>query len=78
MAKLETIDFSLLVSKNRAELLRLLALSEKDGFFYLDLQGWEQGGIIEDKKNVVSMMEEYFGRPVEEKMKDDRGSHLHG
>jgi hypothetical protein len=78
LAKLETIDFSRLLLKDHAELLKLLTLCKRDGFFYLNLQGFENGGIIDDKDNVVRMMEEFFDLPMEQKMKDDRASHLHG
>ncbi|KAF9482691.1 2OG-Fe-II oxygenase family oxidoreductase [Pholiota conissans] len=77
-ASLETIDFSRLVDKDPAEQLKLLALSVKDGFFYLDLQGPRIKKILEDKENVMRMMEWYFALPLEEKMKDDRHTHTHG
>jgi len=78
IAPLETIDFGRLLDKDSEEQLRLLALSVKDGFFYLDLQSPRIKQILSDKENVVKMMEEYFALPHEEKMKDDRGTHTHG
>ncbi|KAF8974165.1 2OG-Fe-II oxygenase family oxidoreductase [Flammula alnicola] len=78
IASLETIDFSRLLQKDHAEQLKLLALSVRDGFFYLDLQGPKIRKILADRDNVVRMMESYFALPQEEKMKDDRRTHTHG
>ena len=78
IASLETIDFGRLIDKDKAEQLKLLALCVKDGFFYLDLQSPSISRILSDKEKVVRMMEAYFALPLDEKMKDDRGTHTHG
>lgn len=78
IATLQTIDFSRLMDRDVTEQNKLLELSVKDGFFYLDLQGPRIGKILEDKAAVVRMMEWYFALPEGEKMKDDRGTHTHG
>ncbi|KJA22083.1 hypothetical protein HYPSUDRAFT_55015 [Hypholoma sublateritium FD-334 SS-4] len=78
IATLQTIDFKRLMDRDVTEQKKLLELSIKDGFFYLDLQGPTTGKILEDKATVVRVMEWYFALPEGEKMKDDRGSHTHG
>ena len=74
IASLETIDFGRLIDKDKAEQLKLLALCVKDGFFYLNLQSPSISRILSDKEKVVRMMEAYFALPLDEKMKDDRGT----
>jgi isopenicillin N synthase-like dioxygenase len=78
IASLETVDMGRLIDKDEAEQRKLLALCIKDGFFYLDLQSPRISQILSDKGNVVKMMEDYFALPLDEKMKDDRGTHTHG
>lgn len=78
IASLETVDFSRLLDKDPAEQHKLLELSTKDGFFYLDLQGPNIKKILQDKEAVMQMMEWYFALPETEKAKDIRGTHTHG
>ena len=78
IASLETIDFGRLIDKDKAEQHKLFAICVKDGFFYLDLQSPSISKILSDKENVARMMEAYFALPLDEKMKDDRGTHTHG
>lgn len=78
IAKLETIDFSRLLDREPSELSKLLSLCVKDGFFYLSLENPRIQQILVDKDSVVRMMEEFFALPLDEKLKDVRGSHTHG
>lgn len=78
IASLETVDFSLLYDRNPTELSKLLALCVKDGFFYLNLQDPRINQILSNKDSVVRMMEEFFALPLDEKLKDVRGTHTHG
>ena len=74
IAPLETVDFSRLVTRDEAEISKLLASCQTHGFFYLDLQNAESRPILEDAQHVVRIMENYFAQPLEVKMKDDRQS----
>ena len=78
VALLPTIDFARLLSQEQSEINRLLAASQKEGFFYLDLSGPKSRQVLEDLKDVLVVMENYFNQPREAKMKDDRQSDTHG
>lgn len=80
IAPLETINFSLLATKDATEVAELLKSSETHGFFYLDLQNDSDAAhqIIEDMQGVLHVMEKYFGQCEETKMKDYRPSQAHG
>ena len=74
VAPLETVDFSRLVTRDEAEISKLLVSCQTHGFFYLDLQNAESRTILEDAQQLVRIMENYFAQPLEAKMKDDRQS----
>jgi isopenicillin N synthase-like dioxygenase len=74
IAPLETVDFSRLVTRDEAEISKLLVSCQTHGFFYLDLQNAESRPLLEDAQHMVRIMENYFAQPLEVKMKDDRQS----
>ncbi|KAJ3557215.1 hypothetical protein NM688_g1590 [Phlebia brevispora] len=79
IATLATIDLQGLVTRDPAEITKLLDACVTHGFFYLNLQTSDAGRqILEAEQNAYRFMEEYFSRPLETKMKDDRGHPTHG
>ncbi|CRG89333.1 hypothetical protein PISL3812_06369 [Talaromyces islandicus] len=78
IAQLQTFSLQKLLSKDAAEVSRLLAAGEKDGFFYLDLTRPESLGLWEDYKGVLSTMASFFDQPVEEKLPFAYGSDVQG
>ncbi|THU90839.1 Clavaminate synthase-like protein [Dendrothele bispora CBS 962.96] len=79
IASLDTVDLGRLLTKNPIEIKKLLDVCMTHGFFYLDLQTCKEGlQLIDDEQGVYRFMEEYFAKPLETKMLDDRKSFLHG
>jgi isopenicillin N synthase-like dioxygenase len=78
IAALDTIDFSRLAIRDPIEVEKLLKLSERDGFFYLDMRNDELRQILVDVQGILRVMEAFFSLPLEEKMKNDRKSTGHG
>ena len=73
VAPLETIDFGLLESKDPEEVKKLLRCCQTHGFFYLDLQTCKNGRqILEDEQGLLEFMREYFDKPNDVKMLDNR------
>ena len=79
IAPLATIDLGRLIKRDEQEIARLLSACVTHGFFYLDLQTSDEGRrIMEAEQGVYRFMEDYFSRPLDVKMKDDRGHPTHG
>jgi isopenicillin N synthase-like dioxygenase len=78
VAPLETIDFARLLSKEPAEVSKMLRCSRVQGFFYLDLQNESTLPILAKRQHVLRLMERYFAQPEEVKKKDDKETHLTG
>jgi hypothetical protein len=72
LADLAVISYEKLLKKDPAESSKLLTACVEWGFFYLDLSSLT----AENYRNLVSAMnsisQEYFSRPLEEKMKDTK------
>ncbi|GAB1317185.1 Oxidoreductase vrtI [Madurella fahalii] len=64
---METIDFSLLLSQEPAEVERLVRCCETKGFFYLDLQNIDGRRILEDRDATLDLMYRFFDAPLEAK-----------
>jgi len=78
VAPLDTIDFSLLATKDAIEVAKLLHSSVTHGFFSLTLQNDATCQILEDWQDLLHITKEYFGQPQEVKMKDYSTSQAHG
>ena len=78
VAPLETIDFSLLATKDATEVAKLLNSSETHGFFSLNLQSDTACQILEDRQGLTHITKEYFDQPQEVKMKEYSTSQVHG
>lgn len=77
-ADLSVISFAKLVSRDAAELKKLLSAGEKEGFFYLDLTSAESRGLFDDYKGVLSVMAAWFEQPLEVKKAFAYGSDTQG
>lgn len=64
---METIDFSLLLSQEPAEVERLVRCCETLGYFYLDLQNIDGRRILEDRLATLDLMYRFFDAPLEAK-----------
>lgn len=73
---LRTIDWANLQKRDAAERNRLLSACQIDGFFFLDLSS--DATLLQDWNSLLAFMEEYFNRPLNEKMQDNRQSDTHG
>lgn len=78
IAALGTVDFPRLRGKQSDEIAQLLLCSQKHGFFYLDLQNDATCQILESLQGVLRVTKAYFDRPHMAKMRDYRGSQVHG
>lgn len=64
---METISYEKLLSQEPAELEKLVACCEAEGFFYLDLQGIDGRRMLSDQKKTLALMHDFFGSPIEAK-----------
>lgn len=79
IAPLATIDFHKLADNDSGEAQRLLDCCERDGFFYLNLQGPHPSNkILDDKETLLDVMKNYFDQPDEVKSEDDIDSMTDG
>lgn len=78
VAQLQTFSFQKLSNKDPAEVARLLAAGERDGFFYLDLTAPGSQGLWDDYQGVLSTMKSFFEQPLEEKRQFAYGSDVQG
>ncbi|KAE8421233.1 hypothetical protein BDV36DRAFT_292430 [Aspergillus pseudocaelatus] len=77
-ADLSTIQFTNLFDKDEAELKKLLKACEKDGFFYLDLQGEGSEKFWKDLYDIDRITKEWFSQPADVKLKTPTVSLSHG
>ncbi|CAE6455388.1 putative 2-oxoglutarate-dependent dioxygenase At3g49630 [Arabidopsis thaliana] [Rhizoctonia solani] len=72
IAPLVTINLHKLVEGDPTEAQRLLESCEKDGFFYLNLQGPHSSSkILDDQNALLDVMRNYFAQPKEVKEEDN-------
>jgi len=64
---MDTIDFSLLLSQEPAEVEKLVRCCEGQGFFYLDLNNIDGRRILDDRKATLDLMYRFFEQPLEAK-----------
>ena len=77
-AQLQTIDFAKLLGQDEAEVNRLIDICTKDGFFYLDLNTWRDGWLIQKLDECNGIVKDWFRKPIEEKSKTITTSDAHG
>lgn len=77
VAELPIISYDNLLSKNKAELGKLLESCKSLGFFYLDLTGSARS-VLENTQAAFEFMKTYFDQPLEDKFRDLRQSVTHG
>lgn len=75
-SSLPTISLRRLEDNNKDERQRLLDACITHGFCYLDLQ--DSADLLATWRAMIKLMEEYFGKPISEKMQDSRGSDTQG
>jgi isopenicillin N synthase-like dioxygenase len=77
-ANLSTIQFRDLFDKDEGELKKLITSCEKDGFFYLDLQGEGSEKFWKDLHDIDKITKEWFAQPADVKLKTPTVSLSHG
>jgi isopenicillin N synthase-like dioxygenase len=77
-ANLHTLNFCSLLNGDVAGRANLLSACEDYGFFYLDLRDWESGKMLKALEATWVIMKQWFGQPLEEKMKTETISDAHG
>ena len=77
-ADLYTVKFDNLFDRDEQELEILLKACERDGFFYLDLQGSGSGKLWKDLDRVSEITKRWFSQPVQVKLKTPTVSLAHG
>lgn len=78
IAPLPTIDYDLLLARDRFEIARLVDICRTHGFFYLKFAGSQAERLLSNSDDVVDLMRDYFQQPLETKLKDVRGTVTHG
>ena len=78
LAKLRTVNYNGLLTRDQSEIQKLLTACQQDGFFFLDLNCQETQGVLSDWKKVLPLVNTWFDKPFEEKMKHHHGTILHG
>ncbi|KPM44142.1 hypothetical protein AK830_g2476 [Neonectria ditissima] len=78
VADLQIINFANLFDKDDKEMEKLLKACDKDGFFYLDLQGAGSDKFWRDLNDVDRITKDWFTQPVGEKLKTPTVSLAHG
>jgi isopenicillin N synthase-like dioxygenase len=72
-----TINYSLLLSQDPAEVEKVLNACLEEGYFYLDLQSIDGGRMLGDEQETLKLMKRFFDAPIE--LKNEYGlisSHL--
>jgi isopenicillin N synthase-like dioxygenase len=64
---MRTINYSLLLSADPAEISSVLAACLEDGYFYLDLASIDGRRMLSDADTTLSLMKRFFSAPIEAK-----------
>lgn len=78
IAALEVISYAKLENRDKAEMEKLLAVSEHAGFYYLDFKDSSASSLPGAKERLLTLMDNYFGQPHETKMVDSQGKSTRG
>lgn len=77
-AQFRTINYSRLLLGDSTELANLSYACTEDGFFYLDLGGIECETLLADWKQILAVIDEWFNRPLNEKLKHHHNTVKYG
>jgi isopenicillin N synthase-like dioxygenase len=77
-AQFRTVNYSRLLLGDATEIAELLSACTEDGFFYLDLGGKETETLLADWKKILAVIDEWFDRPLEEKLKHHHNTVKYG
>ncbi|KAH7026710.1 uncharacterized protein B0I36DRAFT_366237 [Microdochium trichocladiopsis] len=77
-AHLHTLKFSSVIEGQAGTLATLVEACERDGFFYLDLSGWDSGDMLTSLQAAGALMKEWFKQPLDKKMATETISDAHG
>jgi len=77
-AQLQAINYLKLLDQNKEEIDKLSKACHEDGFFYLDLNDDKYQGILQDWKTLLPLVNSWFNKPLDEKMKYNYGTVRHG
>lgn len=64
---MDTIDFGKILSAEEEEVDKLLRCCQREGFFYLDLNGLDGRRFLDDQKETLDLMYRFFDAPLEAK-----------
>jgi isopenicillin N synthase-like dioxygenase len=70
VADLVTLSYAKLLKHDANESARLILACSRWGFFYLDLEGGEPLGYLENVENIFGVARDYFAQPLELKKRD--------
>jgi len=77
-AHLHTLKFTDVAKGDENALNTLVDACEKDGFFYLDLRGWESNQMLDSLQTAAGLMKEWFKQPLDKKLATETLSDAHG
>lgn len=77
-ADLYTVKFENLFGRDEEEVKTLMKACERDGFFYLDLQGLGSGQLWKDLDQAGKLTRNWFAQPRETKLETPTLSLAHG
>lgn len=78
IAALEIISYAKLERRDKAEMEKLLAVSEGAGFYYLDFKDSSAVNLPKAKERILKLMDSYFNQPRETKLLDSQGKATRG
>ena len=77
-ADLCTVKFDTLIERDENELATLMKACERDGFFYLDLQGKTSDKLWKDLDDVGTLTKRWFAQSRDAKLETPSVSLAHG
>ena len=64
---MRTINYSLLLSQDPAEVDKVVKACLEEGYFQLDLDNIDGRGMLRDREEVIKLMDRFFAQPLEAK-----------
>jgi hypothetical protein len=64
---MRTVDYSLLLSQDPDEVKKVVDACLEDGYFMLDLDSIDGRRTLEDRQEVLKLMDRFFAAPLEAK-----------
>ncbi|KND92420.1 Gibberellin 20 oxidase 4 [Tolypocladium ophioglossoides CBS 100239] len=78
VAALPTVNYRALLNGDAAEAAKLLSVSVREGFFYLDLQDGGSATTLENVEQLYQFMRAWFNQPAETKLQDLQSNYTDG